>query len=65
MRKKIVVAVWKDKKKNIYILHPCGRCREFMRQIDKSNMETEIIVSKDRVVKLKEILPYQEDFNKV
>ena len=62
---KKIVAVWKDKKRNVHILHPCGRCREFMRQIDKRNMETEVILGKDRSAKLKELLPYEDDFSKV
>lgn len=61
-RIKKIVAVWKDKKGKIYILHPCGRCREFMRQINRQNMETEVILGKNRVVKLKELLPYKDDF---
>src|SRR3989338_597070 len=64
-RIKKIVAVWKDKKKGVFVMHPCGRCREFMRQIDKRNMEAEVILGKDRVVRLKELLPYQDDFNKV
>ncbi|MDD5464414.1 MAG: cytidine deaminase [Candidatus Moranbacteria bacterium] len=57
-RVKKIVAVWKDKKRKVFVLHPCGRCREFMRQVDKGNMETEVILDKDRVVKLKDLLPY-------
>lgn len=60
-----IVAVWKDKNKDVFILHPCGRCREFMRQIDKGNMETDVILGKNRVVKLRELLPYQDDFSRV
>jgi len=59
---KKIVAVWKDKKNKIYILHPCGGCREFMRQANKQNMETEVILGKDQIVKLKELLPYRDDF---
>lgn len=44
-------------------LPPCGRCREFMYQIDDSNIETEVIVSNDKVVKLKDLLPYPWDEN--
>jgi len=62
---KKIVAVWKDEKGGVYILHPCGRCREFMRQLGKDNMDTEVIVAKDKVVKLKDLLPYEEDFAKV
>jgi len=65
-RIKKIVAVWKDKKKrSVHVLHPCGRCREFMRQIDKRNMETEVILGKDKTSKLKELLPYKDDFSKV
>lgn len=63
-RIKKIVAV-KKKRGNIYVLHPCGRCREFMRQINKRNIEAEIILAKDKVVKLKELLPYKDDYCKV
>lgn len=59
------MAVWKDKKGDTFVLHPCGRCREFMRQIDKNNMEAEVILGKNKSAKLKELLPYDEDFSKV
>lgn len=40
------------------ILPPCGRCREFMYQINEKNKETEIILGINKVVKLKVLLPY-------
>jgi cytidine deaminase len=44
------------------ILPPCGRCREFMRQIDKSNMErTEVLLASDRTLRLRELLPHPWD----
>lgn len=52
-RIKKIVAVLEDGT----ILPPCGRCREFMYQINGENMETEIIIGKDKVVKLMELLP--------
>ena len=56
---KKIVAVWKDKKtREVYIFSPCGRCREFMHQVNKKNLNTEIILDKNKVVKLKELLPY-------
>ena len=39
------------------ILPPCGRCREFMRQIYKGNINTDVIVRKNKVVKLRYLLP--------
>jgi cytidine deaminase len=48
-----IVAVWGDK-----ILPPCGRCREFMWQINPENASTEVLVEIDKTVSLKELLPY-------
>lgn len=40
------------------IMYPCGRCREMMELIDKKNrLHTEVIISKNKKVKLKELLP--------
>lgn len=38
------------------IVPPCGRCREFMVQINEKNLETEILLD-DGVYKLKDLLP--------
>jgi len=43
------------------ILPPCGRCREFMYQIQEGNLETEVIIGKNKTVKLRELLPYPWD----
>jgi len=50
---KKIVAVGSDST----IMPPCGRCREIMYQIDKKNLSADVIVDKNRVVKLKELLP--------
>jgi len=40
------------------IMYPCGRCREIMELIDKKNRgNTEVIISKNKKVKLKQLLP--------
>ncbi len=39
------------------ILPPCGRCREFMYQIDDKNWDTKIIIGENKVVKLRDLLP--------
>jgi cytidine deaminase len=53
-----IVAVLGDGK----ILPPCGRCREFMHQIDKHNLdETDVILGKDKTAKLRELLPHPWD----
>ena len=54
-----IVAVWKDGKK-LHILSPCGRCRAFMFQVDNKNLETKVVLSSEKVVPLKELLPYAD-----
>lgn len=51
-RIKKIVAVSKNS-----ILPPCGRCREFMYQIDRKNWTTEIIIGENKTVELKNLLP--------
>lgn len=39
------------------ILSPCGRCREFMAQVNPANMDCTVILAEDRTSTLKELLP--------
>lgn len=55
---KIIVAVKKDKEGNVIILAPCGRCREFMYQTNNENINAEVVLGKNKIVKLGELLPY-------
>jgi cytidine deaminase len=44
------------------VLPPCGRCREFMYQIDRRNFaNTDVILGEDRTVKLSDLLPHPWD----
>ncbi len=36
-----IVAVWRDEGGTLYVLPPCGRCREFIQQIDASNLDAQ------------------------
>jgi cytidine deaminase len=60
-----IVAVWKDKDGQLFVIPPCGRCREFIRQIDGRNIETEVIISPNKTVLLKELLPYHDSWEPV
>jgi cytidine deaminase len=40
------------------IMPPCGRCREFISQLHKDNLSTEVMVKEAVVVTLKELLPH-------
>jgi cytidine deaminase len=56
---KKIVAVWRDEDdKNLTVLPPCGICREFMRQVDYDNMNTEVILDKDVSETLSVLIPY-------
>ena len=50
-----IVAVGSEGK----VYPPCGRCREFIYQINNENLEAEVLIGDDRIVKLKELLPYR------
>jgi cytidine deaminase len=57
-----IVAVWGEGT----VLPPCGRCREFMYEINKDNLElTEVVLGENWSVKLKDLLPhpYHEVWN--
>lgn len=45
------------------VLPPCGRCREFMYQIDKDNLDADVMIKKDRTAKLRDLLPHIWDEN--
>jgi len=51
---KTIVAV----SSNGRIVPPCGKCREMISQLSKKNKDTFVIVSSNKKVKLKELLPY-------
>ena len=40
------------------VIPPCGRCRELMNILDARNKETEVIISNDKKIRLKELLPF-------
>jgi len=54
--KKIVAVV-----ENGTPIPPCGRCREFMHQIHDENLEAEVIIERNKSVKLKDLLPFTWD----
>ena len=39
------------------VYSPCGRCRELIRMVNSSNLETNVMVAEDKVCKLKNLLP--------
>lgn len=55
-----IVAVWRDEQGRLYVLPPCGRCREFIRQVDPANLDTTVILEGQRSMQLRELLPENE-----
>ena len=60
-----IVAVWKDDMGQTYVLSPCGRCREFIHQMHAENLEADVVLGRDNVVKLRELLPHPDQFSPV
>lgn len=40
------------------ILPPCGRCREFISQLNDENIHADVLVNRKRSLKLSDLLPY-------
>jgi len=55
---KKIVAVWIDDKRKLFVIPPCGNCRQLIRETDEKNLNTVVILDKNKTVKLKELLPY-------
>ena len=55
-----VVAVWRDGSGSLRVVPPCGICREFMRSVNESNLEAEIILGLTESAILRELLPRHE-----
>lgn len=54
---KKIIAVYEDGS----VLPPCGRCREFISQLNIDNENTIVYVDRDKELKLKELLPKRWD----
>jgi len=40
-----------------HLMPPCGRCREFILQVNDDNVATEVLLATDRTMTLAELLP--------
>lgn len=52
-----IVAVWRGDDGRLYVLPPCGRCREFIQQVDPANLDTQVVLARERRIALRELLP--------
>jgi len=49
-----IIAVGRDGN----IMPPCGRCRELISQVHEDNLKTEVMISKNHIVTIRDLLPY-------
>jgi cytidine deaminase len=62
---KKIVATWKNEREEVFVIPPCGKCRQLMRDIHEENLSSEVILDKNKTVLLKELLPYFDWWQKV
>lgn len=43
------------------IYSPCGKCRELIKQMNDENLKTQVMVEKDTIVTIDELLPYSNN----
>jgi cytidine deaminase len=55
-----IVAVARDDEGALWVLSPCGRCREFMHQLHPDNLDAEVLLRRGTSVRLRELLPYSQ-----
>lgn len=55
-----IVAVWRDDEGVLHVIPPCGRCREFIRQIDPANLDTDVVLGRDTSARVRDLLPFNE-----
>lgn len=55
-----IVAVWRDEGGVLHVIPPCGRCREFIRQIDAANLDTDVVLGRDTSARVRDLLPFHQ-----
>lgn len=51
-----IMKIVSSKKGQIY--PPCGRCRELIRMLNEKNLDTEVLLENNKIVTIRELLPY-------
>lgn len=53
-----IVAVWKNEQGEVHVISPCGNCRQMILEMDRENLQTEVILDYDKTMMLEELLPH-------
>ncbi|WP_203453997.1 cytidine deaminase family protein [Jiangella aurantiaca] len=52
-----IVAVCRSSAGELFVVPPCGRCRELLRQVDEGNLTSAVVVDGERSMPLRELPP--------
>ena len=52
--------MWRDEEGVLHVIPPCGRCREFIRQIDPANLDTDVVLGRDTSARVRDLVPFHE-----
>ena len=55
-----IVAVWCSDDGRTQVIPPCGRCREFIKAMDKGNLATKVLLPGGRALPLADLLPHSD-----
>jgi len=56
-----IVAVWKSTKTGkLFVVPPCGHCRQFMAEISTANLEAEVLLGLNKSELLRNLLPFND-----
>jgi len=55
-----IVAVWRGEDGRLYVMPPCGRCRESIRQVHPDNLDTLVVLGRNEAAPLRDLLPAHE-----
>lgn len=61
-----IVAVWKNEEQEVFVIPPCGKCRQMMRDINEENISnTKVLIDDGVEVFLKDLIPYYDSWRKI
>ncbi|MCO4781741.1 MAG: cytidine deaminase [Candidatus Cloacimonetes bacterium] len=61
---KKIVAVWKNEKDEVFVISPCGNCRQLMYEVHPNNLQTIVLLDRDKEISLKDLLPHYSSWKK-
>jgi cytidine deaminase len=57
-----IVAVWKNEDGQVFVIPPCGNCRQLMIDIDERNLDCEVVIDSNLLVPLRDLVPHHDSW---